>query len=61
MRTQKYPMNFTQYECGHGMISIPASMLMTIISTRWVDEYEFGWVLPIPTYSWVKYTHIIPL
>jgi hypothetical protein len=30
------------------MISLPTGMLMGKTSTRWVDGYEYGLVLPIP-------------
>jgi hypothetical protein len=51
-------MGFTRYEGGYEMISLPMDMLMgknLYLTGRRVQ------ILPILVYSWVKYTHIIPL
>jgi hypothetical protein len=39
-------------------ISLPIGKLMGKNLYRWVDMYEYGLVLPISVYSWVKYIRI---
>jgi hypothetical protein len=51
----EYPMDFTRFKCGYGMISLPTCMLMARTSTCWIDKYMFSLVLPITVYLWVKY------
>jgi hypothetical protein len=43
------------------MIYIPMGTLMGNNVTRWVNGYEYEWVLSIPVYPWVKYTYTIPI
>jgi hypothetical protein len=40
----EYPMGYTRYVGGYGMISIPAGTVMGNNLYRWVNGYGYGWV-----------------